>query len=133
MVCNCCRPIRPLRDCSSPPEPHRCRGASDDALHLLESSIKAIQSAEQVILNNIANANTVGFKRSHVLFGDESYRHVALPGQIDQQGRPHDVRGLLWGRHENSGEPDRRVAGAIAKYSTVARSGHSGSRVFSDQ
>ena len=59
---------------------------SDDALCLLESSIKAIQSAEQVILNNIANANTVAFKRSRALLGDESYRQVALPGQIDQQG-----------------------------------------------
>ena len=61
---------------------------TDDALRLLESSIKAVQSAEQVILNNIANAHTVGFKRSRALFGDEPYRHVALPGQFDQQGRP---------------------------------------------
>src|SRR5258708_27164200 len=63
-------------------------GFSADAVGLLESSIKAIQSAEQVILNNIANSSTIGFKRARVLFGDESYRHVALPGQIDQEGRP---------------------------------------------
>jgi flagellar basal-body rod protein FlgG len=61
---------------------------TDDALNLLDSSIKAVQSAEQVILNNIANANTVGFKRSRALFGDESYRQVAAPGQVDQEGRP---------------------------------------------
>jgi flagellar basal-body rod protein FlgG len=61
---------------------------SEDALRLLESSIKATQAAEQVILNNIANAHTVGFKRSRVLFGDESYRQVALPGQVDQEGNP---------------------------------------------
>ena len=61
---------------------------TDDALNLLDSSIKAVQSAEQVILNNIANANTVGFKRSRALFGDESYRQVALPGQVDNEGRP---------------------------------------------
>lgn len=71
----------------SPESPLPIRG-SDDALRLLESSIKAIQSAEQVILNNIANANTTGFKRSRVLFGDEPYQHVALPGQVDQEGRP---------------------------------------------
>jgi flagellar basal-body rod protein FlgG len=59
---------------------------SGDAIYLLESSVEVIQSAEQVILNNIANANTAGFKRSRVLFGDDVYRQVALPGQVDQQG-----------------------------------------------
>src|SRR5262249_10377523 len=32
--------------------------------------------------------NTIGFKRSRVVFGDLPYRQVALPGPLDQQGRP---------------------------------------------
>ena len=58
-----------------------------DAVELIQSAIEAMHSAEQVILNNIANANTVGFKRSRALFGDLPYRQVALPGSTDQQGR----------------------------------------------
>ena len=45
-----------------------------------------MQTAEQVILNNIANANTPAFKRSRVLFGDLSYRQATLPGQQANQG-----------------------------------------------
>ena len=62
--------------------------ASADALNLLESAVDAIRSGEQVILNNIANARTVGFKRSRALFGDLTPRQLTLPGQIDQRGRP---------------------------------------------
>ncbi len=58
-----------------------------DSQALIASSIEAIQTAEQVILNNIANANTPAFKRSRVLFGDLSYRQTTLPGQIDNPGR----------------------------------------------
>jgi flagellar basal-body rod protein FlgG len=61
---------------------------SADALGLIESAIEATRAAQQVILNNIANANTVGFKRSRVLFGDMPYRHAALPSPIDQSGKP---------------------------------------------
>ncbi|MBI3863953.1 MAG: flagellar hook-basal body complex protein [Planctomycetia bacterium] len=60
---------------------------SADSLALIDSSIDALQTAEQVILNNIANANTIGFKRSRVLFGDSTYKQMALPGQIDNLGR----------------------------------------------
>src|SRR5262249_5873954 len=61
---------------------------SDDALGLIDSAIEATRAAEQVILNNIANANTVGFKRGRVLFGDMPYRPMALPGPLDQDSRP---------------------------------------------
>lgn len=70
--------------------------ASADALSLIESAIAAIRSGEQVILNNIANANTIGFKRSRPLFGDMTPRQLALPGQIDQQGRP-TITGIALG------------------------------------
>ena len=57
-----------------------------DALGVVDSAIEAIRSGEQVILNNIANANTLGFKRCRALFGDLSYRQSAIPGQVDQSG-----------------------------------------------
>ncbi len=69
---------------------------SADALGLIESAIDAAHSGEQVILNNIANANTVGFKRSRVFYGDMPYRQVALPGTIDQLGHP-TAAGLAFG------------------------------------
>jgi flagellar basal-body rod protein FlgG len=40
----------------------------------IESSLTAIESAERVIANNIANASTVGFKRSRPVFAEESSR-----------------------------------------------------------
>lgn len=62
--------------------------ASADELSLVESAIEAVYSGEQVILNNVANANTIGFKRNRPLFADLPPRQLHLPGQIDQQGRP---------------------------------------------
>ncbi len=74
----------PLPEASTAP----ANRLSADALGLIESAIDATRSGEQVILNNIANANTAGFKRSRVLFGDMPYRQVTLPGKMDQQGFP---------------------------------------------
>ena len=70
--------------------------ASADALNLIESAIDAIRSGEQIILNNIANANTVGFKRSRPLFGNLTPRQLALPGKFDQQGLP-TITGIALG------------------------------------
>lgn len=75
---------RPLVEASIAPAHH----SSADALGIIESAIDATHSAEQVVLNNIANANTTGFKRSRVIFGDMPYRQVALAGAIDQRGHP---------------------------------------------
>jgi flagellar basal-body rod protein FlgG len=61
---------------------------SPDALAVIESAIDALQSAEQVVLNNISNANSVGFKRSRGLFGNMPYKQITFPGQIDNQGNP---------------------------------------------
>jgi flagellar basal-body rod protein FlgG len=52
-----------------------------------EPTIAAIQLAGQVILNNIANVNTVGFKRSRVLFEDLPYQQLKISGQQDSQGQ----------------------------------------------
>jgi flagellar basal-body rod protein FlgG len=61
---------------------------SADALGLIESAIEATRAAEQVILNNIVNANTVGFKRSRILFGDMPYRRMALTGPLVEADHP---------------------------------------------
>jgi len=58
-----------------------------DALGLIESAIEATRAAEQAVLNNIANANTMGFKRGRVLFGDLPHRQMALTGPLDQDDR----------------------------------------------
>src|SRR5262249_24968326 len=83
----------PLPDSSTAPAGR----LSTDALGLIESAIDATRTAEQVILNNIANTNTVGFKRSRALFTDMPYRHVAIAGSFDQNGKPASAGVALGG------------------------------------
>ncbi len=49
----------------------------------LEPSLRAVEQARDVVLNNLANANTIGFKRSRVVL-------EALPYQTLQAGRSED-------------------------------------------
>jgi flagellar basal-body rod protein FlgG len=79
-----------------PQQPHPLNGVTSDiqqlilrrqSLELVQGSIKTTQEAQNVILNNIANANTTGFKRSEVLFEDLGYRHVNIPGAQDENGK----------------------------------------------
>jgi flagellar basal-body rod protein FlgG len=70
---------------------------STDALDVIESAMEATRAAMQVILNNIANANTVGFKRSLVLFGDVPNRQMGSVGRLDQDDRPAPPRIALGG------------------------------------
>lgn len=62
----------------------------------LESAMTQIRSAQAVILNNIANANTVGFKKSRILFEELGQRTLTSPGQLDSQGRPTPL-GISYG------------------------------------
>ncbi len=66
---------------------------SADALKLIESAIEADRSAEQVILNNIANAHSIGFKRSRALFGDLPHRHVDSAGHdyVREKAAPDEI------------------------------------------
>jgi len=48
----------------------------------------AMQFRLDVIANNLANAQTTGFKRSRVNFEDLFYQYYKIPGMIDQLGRP---------------------------------------------
>jgi flagellar basal-body rod protein FlgG len=59
----------------------------DDTQECCSQIVATIRLARDVVLNNIANANTAGFKRSRVLLEDMPYRQIALSGQQDQQGK----------------------------------------------
>lgn len=53
----------------------------------VQPSLIAIQQAIDVIAHNVANANTVGFKRSRVELSSLPYLQVTEPGQQDSQGK----------------------------------------------
>ena len=79
-----------------PAQPRLLNGVATDvqqlilqekSLELVQASLKTIREAQNVILNNIANANTMGFKRSEVLFEDLGYRDVNIPGVRNENGK----------------------------------------------
>ncbi len=51
------------------------------------SGLKNMGNALQVVGNNIANLNTVGFKKGRSTFADTLYESVATQGGTDQMGR----------------------------------------------
>ncbi|MBS0262703.1 MAG: flagellar hook-basal body complex protein [Planctomycetes bacterium] len=55
---------------------------------LMSYSLEALQTAEQILLNNIANAGTVGFKRTQVLFSDRPYRPLPVATSADSSQPP---------------------------------------------
>ncbi len=80
--------------------------ASDEGPHhFIHSSLTALEKATQVLLNNIANARTPGFKRTRILLSDrpvadaEAGRGVQLaatridvtPGKLTRTDQPLDV------------------------------------------
>jgi len=60
---------------------------NDSARNTLELGLKGLKSAQAAIANNIANAETPGFKKSRVILADNGYRHETLPGAQDSAGR----------------------------------------------
>jgi flagellar basal-body rod protein FlgG len=60
--------------------------ADRDARRTLERALKNYQKMFKVIANNIANADTPGYKRSQVLLVDDEYEEVAEPGEQDASG-----------------------------------------------
>src|SRR4029079_3788179 len=49
------------------------------------------ESKLEVIANNLANVNTLGFKKDRANFEDLFYRHRVLPGSTDQTGTPTGI------------------------------------------
>jgi flagellar basal-body rod protein FlgG len=62
----------------------------------IESSVTAIEAAERVIANNIANASTVGFKRSRPVFTEKSSRQGTDQAAVDQPGLPETATSAAW-------------------------------------
>jgi len=56
------------------------------ALHSASTGLKALNTELDVIANNLANVNTVGFKASRVNFQDLIYQEKALPGVENANG-----------------------------------------------
>lgn len=73
-----------LLDDASPAGSCEDMGAGhDEASQVLMEAIKALRTKLTVISHNMANADTVGFKRSRVALEDCGYRRVKLPGAQD--------------------------------------------------
>ena len=60
----------------------------DEAVARFQPTFAALREARDVILNNIANTNTTGFKRSRVVFADLPFKQTEVSGRQDSQGRP---------------------------------------------
>lgn len=59
---------------------------SVQSLYTAASGMESLETKLDVIANNLANVNTVGFKRDRANFEDMFYRHYKLPGSIDAAG-----------------------------------------------
>ncbi|MBT4868176.1 MAG: flagellar hook-basal body complex protein, partial [Planctomycetaceae bacterium] len=79
------------------------------ALTQFQNTLAGLRLAQDVVLNNIANAGTTGFKRSRIRFADLAYKQVALPGASDAQGHLSPI-GMAAGRGS-------RVAGTEVDHS----------------
>jgi flagellar basal-body rod protein FlgG len=60
---------------------------SSDTLDTLTRALKNLKTAQAVVANNIANAETTGFKKSRAVFADQAYRHEMLSGAQDSAGQ----------------------------------------------
>lgn len=56
------------------------------ALYTAATGMNSLETKLDVTSNNLANANTTGFKRNRTAFQDLYYRNLILPGYQDQQG-----------------------------------------------
>jgi flagellar basal-body rod protein FlgG len=60
--------------------------ADRDARQTLEQALRNYRTTLEAIANNIANADTPGYKRSKVLLVDDEYEEEAEPGEQDSSG-----------------------------------------------
>lgn len=58
-----------------------------EAHETLTLALKNLKTAQAVVANNIANAETPGFKKSTVVFAENGYRQEMLPGKQDSAGK----------------------------------------------
>jgi len=57
-------------------------------LYTAATGMQALETKLDVIANNLANVNTVGFKKDRANFEDLFYRTETLPGALDSAGQP---------------------------------------------
>jgi len=67
-----------------------------NAMHAAATGMKALDTKLNVVANNLANINTVGFKRSRVNFEDLMYQVGREPGVRTIDDEPHPL-GILVG------------------------------------
>jgi len=60
---------------------------SVQTLYTAATGMQSLQTKLNVIANNLANVNTIGFKRGNANFEDLFYRHEKLPGAQDSTGQ----------------------------------------------
>jgi len=58
------------------------------AMHAAATGMEALDTKLNVVANNLANINTVGFKKSRVNFEDLLYQTMREPGMRDYEDRP---------------------------------------------
>jgi flagellar basal-body rod protein FlgG len=64
---------------------------SVQTLYTAATGMESLETKLDVIANNLANVNTVGFKRDRANFEDLFYDHQTLPGALDDNGNPTAV------------------------------------------
>ncbi|MCA9247283.1 MAG: flagellar basal-body rod protein FlgG [Planctomycetales bacterium] len=60
---------------------------SVQTLYTAATGMESLETKLDVIANNLANVNTIGFKRDRANFEDLFYRHEQLPGKTDSAGQ----------------------------------------------
>ncbi|MFK7778549.1 MAG: flagellar hook-basal body complex protein [Gimesia sp.] len=66
----------------------------DELLHRLKPTVDALRLSRDVIVNNIANAGTIGFKRSYVEFESLPYEYVQTPASEEAKTEPPIAIGM---------------------------------------
>ncbi len=64
---------------------------SVQTLYTAATGMQSLETKLDVIANNLANVNTVGFKKDRANFEDLFYREKTLPGALDNAGQPTPV------------------------------------------
>tara|TARA_R110002111_G_scaffold254461_1_gene320089 strand:+ start:9797 stop:11452 length:1656 start_codon:yes stop_codon:yes gene_type:complete len=66
----------------------------DELMERLKPTVDALRLSRDVIVNNIANAGTIGFKRSYVEFESLPYEYVQTPASEESETEPPIAIGM---------------------------------------
>ncbi len=66
----------------------------DELIERLKPTVDALRLSRDVIVNNIANAGTIGFKRSYVEFESLPYEYVQTPASQESETEPPIAVGM---------------------------------------